>query len=462
MPGVAVRNVERMDGVSALRRDAGQRTRTVLRLLVIEDRLSDFELIQGQLERQGIAARLHRVDTTEDLVGALNEGGWDAVLTDYSIPGMEFRHTVSRVRARRPEVPILLVSGYMGEDQAAALLTAGIDDFVLKYRPARLGSAIQRAVTEAREQQARRAAENGLRESEQRLRLALHAAALGMVRFDCAAGIFHLDGRAQQQFELSATVEAEALRARIMTDDWARIDAALARAAEPDSDGRYAVDFRLRAHDGSLRWLSSSGCIRFGPGGHARERVSIVQDVTPRKQAEAALRASEERLAQALGEMRAANERLENEVDARTAELRRRSNYLLALIDNVPFRVWLKDTQGRFLAVNRAHAARHGRTPQQIVGKTDFDLVDEETAHEHLARDREVMASRRPATWEVRMNGPDIVGWVESYKAPVFDAGGNVLGTIGYARDIAERTTTSPARSPAAAAPTHGPKGGAR
>ena len=39
------------------------------------------------------------------------------------------------------------------------------------------------------------------------------------------------------------------------------------------------------------------------------------------------------------------------------------------------------------------------------------------------------------------MNGPDIVGRVESYKAPVFDAAGNVLGTIGYARDIAEHMT---------------------
>ncbi len=284
-----------------------------LQLLVIEDRLSDFELIETQLERQGVDATCRRVDNTEDLVAALNEGGWDAVLTDYSIPGMEFRRTVSRVRERRPELPILLVSGYMGEDQAAALLEAGIDDFVLKYRPARLGSAIRRAVGKAHEQRGRRAAES-------------------------------------------------------------------------------------------------------------------------------ALRGSEARLQEALREMRAANERLGTEVAARTAELRRQTNYLLALIDNVPFRVWLKDTEGRFLAVNRAHAARYGRTPQQVVGRTDFDLVDEETARERRMHDREVMRSGRPASWEVRMNGPDIVGRVESYKAPVFDAAGNALGTIGYARDIAERT----------------------
>jgi two-component system, sensor histidine kinase and response regulator len=280
-----------------------------LRLLVIEDRLSDFELIEQQLERQGLAATCRRVDSAEDLEGALDDGAWDAVLTDYNLPGMKFQETVSRLRTRRPELPIVLVSGYMGEDQAAVLLEAGIADFVLKYRPARLGAAIRRAIANAQAQQAR--------------------------------------------------------------------------------------------------------C-----------------------QAEIALHDSAQRLQEALGEVQATNERLEQEVAARTAQLRRQTNYLLALIDNVPFRVWLKDTEGRFLAVNRAQAAAHGRTPQDIVGRTDFDLVDAETARERLAADREVIRNRRPATHEIALNGADRMGWVESYKAPVFDAAGNVLGTIGYARDM--------------------------
>ena len=88
-----------------------------LRLLVIEDRSSDFELIQDQLARQGLAATCHRVDTREDLEAALENETWDAVLTDYSVPGLAFQQTVGLVRQRRPELPIVLVSGYMGEDQ---------------------------------------------------------------------------------------------------------------------------------------------------------------------------------------------------------------------------------------------------------------------------------------------------------------------------------------------------------
>jgi PAS domain S-box-containing protein len=293
-----------------------------LRLLVIEDRLSDFELIEQQLQRQGLAATCHRVDTLEGLQASLDDPGWDAVLTDYSVPGMGFQGTVTTLRARRPELPIVLVSGYMGEDQAALLFDSGIADFVLKYRPARLSAAIRRAVADARAEVARRAAETALRASELRLQEALHG-------------------------------------------------------------------------------------------------------------------------------LEAANERLENDVAARTVALRRQTNYLLTLIDNLPFRAWLKNTEGRFLAVNRAHAALYGCRPQDIVGKTDFDLVDEETARERILRDRGVMQSGRPATHELQANRAELLGWIESYKAPVFDAAGNVLGTIGYARDITEHKAAAQLRADA-------------
>ena len=160
-----------------------------------------------------------------------------------------------------------------------------------------------------------------------------------------------------------------------------------------------------------------------------------------RREAEIALCDNAQQLQQALHEVKSANDRLEKEVAERTAELRRQTDYLLALIDNVPFRVWLKDTEGRFLAVNRAQAATYGSTPQQIVGRTDFDLIDEETARERLAADREVMRSRRPVKRELTLTGPDRMGSIESYKAAVFDAAGNVLGTIGYARDIVRLET---------------------
>jgi CheY-like chemotaxis protein len=269
-------------------------------LLVIEDRQSDFEMLEEQLRRQGIDASCRRVDTGEDLTAALDDPAWDAVLTDYNVPGMGFQNTVALLRGRRPALPIVLFSGYMGEDQAAELLKAGITDFVLKYRPARLGSAIRRAVDEAHEQRARRAAEAALRENEERLRVALEGAELGMLRFDCATGIFHLDARAQRQFELGAEVAFAELRAHVHPDDVQAIEAVVGQAASPDGDaqpadsegdGRYAIEFRVRLPGGGERRLLVRGRVHFGLDGDSStplERIGIVQDVTGGKQGEAA------------------------------------------------------------------------------------------------------------------------------------------------------------------------------
>jgi PAS domain S-box-containing protein len=274
-----------------------------LRLLVIEDRSSDFELIQDQLARQGLAATCHRVDTREDLEAALENETWDAVLTDYSVPGLAFQQTVGLVRQRRPELPIVLVSGYMGEDQAATLLEAGIADFVLKYRPARLAAAIRRAVAEMREQQARRAAEAALRESEERLRLAMEAAKLGALRFDCAARTFQLDARAQEHFGLGQQVPYAELQERIFLEDQPRLAAAFLHAADAGSDGRYAIELRALQEDGSARWLSFRGRVNYGTDSRAREpleHIGVVQDITERKRGEIERRAVEERLMGAL------------------------------------------------------------------------------------------------------------------------------------------------------------------
>src|SRR5690606_27400863 len=102
-------------------------------------------------------------------------------------------------------------------------------------------------------------------------------------------------------------------------------------------------------------------------GSAIQRAVARAHERQGRREAESALRASEAQLQAALRDTRAARERLEAEVAARTAELRRQTNYLLALIDNLPFRAWLKDADGRFLAVNRAQGLRYGRTPQQLV-----------------------------------------------------------------------------------------------
>jgi PAS domain S-box-containing protein len=144
-------------------------------------------------------------------------------------------------------------------------------------------------------------------------------------------------------------------------------------------------------------------------------------------------------------------ETLEHRVQARTAELRQQARYLRTLIDMLPMRAWLKDTQGRFLAVNQAEADLHGADPREMVGKSVHDIWPPEMATLHQAIDQEVMQSRRSRMVEEAQAAADGVIWLEKFKAPVLDEDGSLLGTVGVARDITERKATEAAREAALA-----------
>ncbi len=123
------------------------------------------------------------------------------------------------------------------------------------------------------------------------------------------------------------------------------------------------------------------------------------------------------------------------------ALLRRKDGYQRALLDNFPFRVWFKDPNSRFLAVNQAFAKALGvDDPEQLVGKSDFDFYTADLAKQHQEDDRDVLSSQQKKTAEEEYI--DHFGnhsWIETYKAPVIDINGEILGTVGFARDITER-----------------------
>ena len=147
--------------------------------------------------------------------------------------------------------------------------------------------------------------------------------------------------------------------------------------------------------------------------------------------------------------MRAHQRDVEQIVAARTTDLQQQANYLVALIDNFPFGVWLKDAGGRYRAIDRKHAATYGATPEEVIGKTDFDLVSADIAQQRTRNDRDAMTQRRPIVAEQRITGGGMQGWFETYKAPVLGADGTVVGVVGYSRDISERKALEQAREAA-------------
>ena len=140
-------------------------------------------------------------------------------------------------------------------------------------------------------------------------------------------------------------------------------------------------------------------------------------------------------------ELSLADERLSN-LQSRDAALLRASHneyYQRALLDNFPFPAWLKDADSRFLAVNRAFAELFGlSSPEEVVGKSDYDLAPPEMVERYYRADIEAMTQRRASTvLEPQLYDPSL--WYETYRAPVLDDSEQLLGSVGFARNVTER-----------------------
>ena len=130
-----------------------------LNLLVIEDVQADFLLIERRLHQDGLNADCRQVYSREELAAALETGGWDVVLSDFNLPGLNFGQVLVQVRGRDSDLPVILVTGTIGEETAVDLLRQGVCDFVLKDRLARLAPAIKRAMADTQARRDQRAAE---------------------------------------------------------------------------------------------------------------------------------------------------------------------------------------------------------------------------------------------------------------------------------------------------------------
>jgi signal transduction histidine kinase len=145
-----------------------------LRVLHLEDSELDHELTLAQLERGGINAQVLRVDSEPEFLRAL-EQEWDAIISDYNLPGFSGLVALDLLKSSGSGVPFLLLSGEIGEDAAVEAMRNGASDYLLKNNTARLVPALLHAVEANETRRARLLADRELGESKQRLReLAQH------------------------------------------------------------------------------------------------------------------------------------------------------------------------------------------------------------------------------------------------------------------------------------------------
>jgi signal transduction histidine kinase len=143
-------------------------------VLHLEDSEFDHELTVAHLLRGGLKVQSRRVDSEAEFLAALQEG-WDAILSDYNLPGFSGLVALDLLKASGQDVPFILVSGEIGEDTAVEAMRNGASDYLLKNNLARLVPALLHAIEANETRRARVRADRELGESKQRLReLAQH------------------------------------------------------------------------------------------------------------------------------------------------------------------------------------------------------------------------------------------------------------------------------------------------
>ena len=334
-----------------------------LKILMLEDNPVDAELMTRELAKAGVDFTAKRVDTRAGFAEALEAFAPNVVLLDCKLPGYDSAEALAHERRVHPEIPVVIVTGTIGDEAAVELLKAGAKDYVLKSNLVRLAPAVERVISVERGIRARKAAERAVRESEAKFRSVVeqNVAGIAIIRDDGAIAYVNpyfarlvastpleLIGRplldlvpedekaavVQQLGEqLSSEVPFVQRQSAICAKDGRRIEV-LINASRSTFEGRLAL-------------------------------IAVVIDITERKAAEAAL-----------------------------YESRR---ITVGILNSIPVRVFWKDKNLRFLGCNAAFARDAGFVdPKDLVGKDDFQMGWRDQAESYRAHDRGVIETGCP------------------------------------------------------------------
>jgi PAS domain S-box-containing protein len=270
-----------------------------LRILYLEDDPGDGELVQATLEGEGIACHITRVESRDDFVAALEQGGIDLILADYTLPAFDGMSALKISNTMCPEIPFIFVSGTLGEEVAIEALKMGATDYVFKTRLARILPSVRRALREAGEKTQRKRAEDALRQSERRLRdvietiptMAWTATPEGANDF---ANRGWLEYTGISPSDTLGTGWKTAFHPSDVAAHVQKWQASLATGEPFESEARVR-----RAANGEYRWFLHRAVPLRGEGDEIVKWYGTATDIEDRKRAEQTLRRSEAYLGEA-------------------------------------------------------------------------------------------------------------------------------------------------------------------
>jgi PAS domain S-box-containing protein len=256
-----------------------------LRLLILEDNISDAELMLYQLRRAGYDPDWQRVDNEKDFLAALNSD-IQLILADYRLPQFDASLALSQLKKSDLDIPFIVVTGSISEEVAVEMMRQGAADYLLKDRLARLGQAVARVLEEHGIRLAQKETENALRESEARFRRLADNAEDVIYRYS----LFPIQGLEYISPAITAEtgytpeefyVQPELIFKLFYPEDHPLLST---NAISP-------LEIRMVHKDGRIIWTEQRFVLLHDAEGHLAAVEGISRDITERKHRESELEA---------------------------------------------------------------------------------------------------------------------------------------------------------------------------
>jgi len=283
------------------------------RLLLLEDNPDDAELLRRHLAAEWPQCELSQANKRASFESALQQGGFDLILSDYSLPGFQGPKALALAQEHCPGVPFIFVSGAIGDEVAVESLKAGATDYVLKDRLARLVPAIRRALHEAEELACRREIEEQVKRSMRQYEALVNSvdgivwqAELPSLRFTFVSEQAQrlLGYPAQDWLE-----QPEFWQKHIHPED--REEAVRLCGSLTTKEKYRSFEYRMLAANGGVVWLRDIVSVRHEEG-QSPQIQGILVNITGRKQAEAARRDIQAKLERTYRDLVKRNEEIQN------------------------------------------------------------------------------------------------------------------------------------------------------
>jgi PAS domain S-box-containing protein len=259
----------------------------MLCILIVEDSPDDALLVERHLVRAGYKVCAERVESAAAMQEALSRREWDAIVSDYTIPGFGALPALHLLKQSRFDIPFIVLSGTIDEETAVSVMRAGAHDYILKDNLTRLVPAIEREIQEATERRRRRQTDAALRDMQERFRATFNQAAVGMTHSDLE-GVWLM---VNQRFcdllgycrdELSGRKFQEFTHPEDLPLDLENIRRLLRGECES-----YTIEKRYFRRNGTTVPVNLTRSLVRDGSGQPKYFIGVVEDITRRRTAEA-------------------------------------------------------------------------------------------------------------------------------------------------------------------------------